>query len=315
MRTGHWTYVSTKFIKQKESFKTMFVSSKEKEENGQMNLSIHLLGKSTNSQLINLEDLANIAAGINGLARHIIKTKIGRQRTNEEVKRLCNLGISDIKKGSTILEVVAEEKGQLKLDVSIEQIMRELIQKINEFEKNELEDADPQTFVFLDMLTRPLNSADSKLNLKVFSGSDLITESKTLDSATHEKVKKALKTFKITSGVLVGTLTEINLKTYSFQVQTIYKLERIFFEPNYADTIITLLRRNVEVTFERESQRSRKRKLIDVRGLGVKTSFTKKMMTATDLLESGVIGKLAHRKDVSDSVEYVTKLREDFFND
>src|SRR3989338_8809682 len=57
MRTGHWTYVSTKFIKQKESFKTMFVSSKEKEENGQMNLSIHLLGKSTNSQLINLEDL------------------------------------------------------------------------------------------------------------------------------------------------------------------------------------------------------------------------------------------------------------------
>lgn len=276
------------------------------------NLNIHLLGKSMNSQLISLEDLSNIASGINGLARYIIKTKIGRQRTNEEVRRLCTLGISGIKKGSAILEIVPQEKGQLKLDLNVETVMKELIQKINEFEKGKLEEADPQTFVYLDMLTRPLDSSESRLDLKLYLGKSLVVSSETLDSATHEKVKKALKTFKITSGVIVGTLTEINLKTYSFQIQTIYELERIFFEPSYADTIIFLLRKNVEVTFERESNKSKNRKLIDIRGLGIKSS-SKKTMTARDVIDSGIIGKLSHRKDILDSVEYSKKLRDEVF--
>lgn len=37
----------------------------------------------------------------------------------------------------------------------------------------------------------------------------------------------------------------------------------------------------------------------------------KKPMTAKDLLESGIIGKLAHRKDITNSLEYSKKLREE----
>ncbi len=282
------------------------------EEEGKLSLTIHLIGKSTNSQLINLEDLSNLAAGLNGLAHHIVKTKVGKQRTNEEVKRLCTLGIAGIRKGSAILEIVAQEKGQLKLGIDKRRIMEEVIQTIDDFHEKRIEEVDPQTFVFLDMLTRPLDSESTKLDLRLYRGEELVIKSKILDLKTHEKVKEALKTFRIMSGVIVGTLTEINLKTYSFQVQTIYSLEKIFFEPTYADTIISLLRKNVDVTFERESTKSKIRKLIDIRDLGIKPT-SKKMMTAVDFIESGIIAKLEHRKDIVDSVEYSKSLRDEVF--
>ena len=42
---------------------------------------------------------------------------------------------------------------------------------------------------------------------------------------------------------------------------------------------------------------------------------TKKVMTARDLLESGIIGKLAHRKDIKDSVKYSKSLRDEVFEE
>ncbi len=277
-----------------------------------VSLSVHLKGKSSNSQLINLEDLSNLTAGIDGLVHHIVKTKIGKARTNEEVKRLCLLGISQLREGSAIIDISVRQNGQAKLGFSTKDILSEMIGIMNYADDKNLETVEKRVYPYLDLITKPLDSEKAKLELKLYIDKREVQSSKTFTVETRKRVQEEFRTFQIQSGILNGILTEVNFKNYSFQVQTFLKLEKIHFESKYAEKIISLLRKNVEVAFERESVKSKEKNLIEIKEAGIKL-IDKKTMTAKDLLESGIIGKLSHRKDILDSVEYSKSLRNEVF--
>ncbi|HAB52195.1 MAG TPA: hypothetical protein DCE80_08520 [Ignavibacteriales bacterium] len=155
-------------------------------------LVVHLEGKSSNSQLISLDDLTNLAAGINGLTHQIIKNKVGKARTSEQIKNLCLLGISKIKKGSAVLQISARQIGQLKIGLDTENILSDVIESMNKIENNDITSIDSQIFPYLDLITKPLTSENSKLNIDLYSKSKKIATSNTFTYEQGKKFRKLL---------------------------------------------------------------------------------------------------------------------------
>ncbi|HLC33197.1 MAG TPA: hypothetical protein VJJ82_05190 [Candidatus Nanoarchaeia archaeon] len=287
-------------------------TSKKAELIGVVDLKVHLVGKSTEKELISLEDLANLASGINGIANHIIKNRMGKARRTEGMKEVCSLGLSAIQSGSVTLVIRAAPDGQTKLTLDVGEVMSQVIDTLNEVDSGKFDNVDPRILPHIDLLTKPLSTPNAKLDLNLCQDNKVLAKSKVLTSNTRKRVSEALRTYKIQSGTISGRLIEINLKTYSFQIQTLISQEKIRFDPNQADSVRSFLGKTVEVSFERESVSSKERRLLEIKEAGLSMS-KKKEMTAKDFLESGLIGKLSHRKDIHDSVEYSRMLRDEVF--
>ena len=128
---------------------------------------VHLEGKDCNTNIISLDDLQNLVAGVNGLSKYVTRQKLGKNiksKLDKEAREICTLGVKDITKGSAILEIEAYPDGQQKLDenVNTEIIMRETIRLINDFQDDESK-IPIELGPYFDSLTKPLNKEESKL--------------------------------------------------------------------------------------------------------------------------------------------------------
>ena len=72
-----------------------------KDNSGEVKLEVHLEGKYCNKNIISLDDLQNLIAGVNGLSKYVTRKKLGKDvksRLDKEAKEICTLGVKDIKK-------------------------------------------------------------------------------------------------------------------------------------------------------------------------------------------------------------------------
>lgn len=279
-----------------------------------LHLVIRLAGKSTESVIISLEDLAHIAQALTEITHSIIKNKVDKKRTNEEIKALCSLDVVSIKKGSALLDIRVKQIGQQKLTVSSENIMQDLIGVVNEVENKE-SNLSVQQLAQVDQLLRPLTKPQAKITITLLRGSRQIAASKDLTTETRKTVKELINKYgKISRGTVQGILKEVDLRTKSCQVQTISELVTVYFEERFGSEIISNLDKNVLLTFDKRTEKSKKRILISIRSLNTHNNYSKGF-TGDELLNSGIVGKLSNRKDIQDSVSYSKKLRDDVFGD
>ena len=274
-------------------------------------LEVHLEGKTKESFLISLDDLQNLVSGINGISKYLIKKRFGKQaraKFGKEMQEVCSLGVKNVKGGSAILEIQAFPDGQQKLkpELKVESIMKEMIQLINTFQSNE-ENVPLETAPYFDNLTKPLTTEKATLNVSILSKGRVTLRTKKLTIKSRMNLQTILERKKLKGGIMYGVLKEINLKDYSAKIQLFNrKLEKFFFEQSLWETIRDLLESKVEVKFEGKGIN---KKMFEIKHVG---SFQeKKKMTAKDLLESGVIGALKGRDDLKNSVEYAKKMAED----
>jgi len=293
----------------------MEMEDKEKKPfcNKDVELEVHLEGKTKDSVLISLDDLQNLISGINGISKYLIKKKFGKQsraKFDKEMQEVCSLGVKNVRPGSAILDIQAFPDGQQKLDpnLKIGNIMEEMIRLIDTFQSNE-ENVPLETAPYFDSLTKPLTTEESSLDVSILSDGKVTLKTKKLTIKSRRNIQTILERKKLRGGIMYGTLKEINLKDYSAKIQLFNKkLEKFSFEDSVWENIRDLLESKVEVKFEGKGTN---KKMIEIKQVG---SFQeKKKMTAKDLLESGVIGALKGRDDLKNSVEYAKKMADDLF--
>lgn len=276
-------------------------------------LALHLQGKSTKSMLISLEDLQDIASGVNGLANYFIRKKLGlasRGRFDKTTKAAFSLGISSLKPtGSVTLEVMAYGKqDQLESESKIRplELFTDLVDSIESL-KNEKISAIPLDIVpYLDSITKPLDDG-ATLDGGIYVSGKRIKEIQIMTSVIRVRVQELLEKRRITSEKLYGTLKILNLRDYSAKIQTFSKLEIFHFDSSEWQTIRDLLQSRVEVTVETEDKG---RNLISIKP--IESFQEKREMTPADLLNSGIIGLLEHRQDIN-AIEYSEKLANEVF--
>jgi len=288
-------------------------NEKQNEKYERIKVEVHLEGKSSNSNIISLDDLQNLIAGINGLSKYLIKRKLGKgvkSRFDREMQEICSLGLKGIKQGSAILELNAFPDGQQKLDtkVNVQSVMQEMAKFIDELDID-AKQIPLEVAHYLDNLTKPLNKKEATLEVSVFSNGNLITKTRKLTITSRKKIQLILERRKLKGGVMYGLLKEINLKEYSAKVQLFNKkLEKFYFNESVWESIRDLLESKVEIKFEGKGIN---KNLLGIKEVG--SYQEKRKMTGKDLIDMGVFGTLKHRKDMEDSVGYAKKLADDTF--
>ena len=224
------------------------------------------------------------------------------------MKEVCSLGVKTIKEGSAILELQAFPDGQQKLDSCFEvaNIMKEMINMVNSFDSNP--DKFPlDALPYLDSVTKPLDTEQALLEISILSNGKKTFTSKKLTFVSRKKIQTILERKKLKSGVMYGTLKEINLKNYSAKILLFdKKLETFFFESPVWEMVRDLLEYKVEVKFEGKGYN---KKLIEIKEVG--NYQQKRKMKGEDLLNMGVFGSMSYRDDLKDSVDYAKKLGDD----
>lgn len=277
-------------------------------------LRVNLIGKRVDTGIIiSLDDLQSLVSGLNGLSKYVTKKYLGRDlkaKYAKEMKEICSLGLTDLKKGSAILEIEAFPCGQQKLAgyVNPENIMQETIKLIDNLE-GDGKRVPLEVAPHLDNITKPLSIQGTRLNFGVYQKEKLLYKSHELDYSSRKIVQQILERKKLSGGVMYGTLKVINLKDYSAKVQLLnMQLERFLFEPGSWENIRDLLESKVEVRYEGKGNNKR---LIDIKT--VRSLQEKQQMTARDVMDSNIFGSLKNREDFVNSVEYSRKMADNLF--